>query len=242
MRKQNGFTLIELLVVVAIIAVLIALLLPALQSVRESARAAICGTNLRQIGLAFHQYADNNHDSLPWLGYHWSLSDGEYYTNKLSDGGYLPVRVWTDRGWGRMGSESPPGVWECPSVRPEEILYGRGYGVCESHVFSYYLRPDQVTVNVPPLTLSRVTRPSGIFLIGDSRIFFLAQWMTHFVVNCPEDYDWDDRSIGAWGMPKQSAPRHSGRANICFIDGHVESWPYEDLKENKRDIFAHKGF
>jgi prepilin-type N-terminal cleavage/methylation domain-containing protein/prepilin-type processing-associated H-X9-DG protein len=98
-RKRRGFTLIELLVVIAIIALLMGILLPALQRVRKQAKAVICKSNLRQIGLAANLYAGEHGLYVPrglagGTGRSWFQLFMPFLAQKPTDNDYRTVDIY----------------------------------------------------------------------------------------------------------------------------------------------------
>ena len=97
-RRLRGFTLIELLVVIAIIAILIALLLPAVQQAREAARRSACKNNLKQLGLAFHNYHETHSTFPPAVihpGYPGSAARNQTFVKNTT--GYLLILPFIDQ-------------------------------------------------------------------------------------------------------------------------------------------------
>lgn len=208
---SRGFTLIELLVVIAILAILAALLMPGLKSARDSAKAASCASNLKQIGFGAHLYADDNDGWLPYAT--WSSSIR--WWNKL--GPYAGAKrygptIYTGTEPNVVLAESL--IWTCPSTRNNLWL---GYG------WNYH-----GIGNAPSDPRCGPTRISG----GKSGCFMVAD-TAYAQSPSSVPYSAYDTMATPTGLAAALQPRtHSGGLNVLFVDGHVQRLATSDFLKN----------
>ena len=238
-RLQHAFTLVELLVVIAIISLLAALLFPVFARVRAAARATVCLSNVRQIGMALQMYATDYDEVTPTLVWlqdsgsgnpmlDWTAALAPYVKSRACL--YCPDRTKTD----------------CTYYPTRDRCFGYGYnwgpletfapGEQDGGLIGQNLTASNMNLSVMAgVPLAAITNPSQVFAFGDTDdAGFLTLTIDSILY-------WEDSF--APQLLATSGLQHGGRFNMAFADGHAKGiawragimWGAPDPSDGGRD-------
>jgi prepilin-type N-terminal cleavage/methylation domain-containing protein len=217
-----GFTLIELLAVIAIIGILASILIPIVGSAREAARASHCVSNLRQIGVALHLYADENNGRFP------AANDGQ-----IQWSGALGVYL-SGRSDGQSGVDQA--VFTClsadyPGYTKDEITRTYSYAGAG-------LGPNSNGVNASTLTTPRkidtIPEPTITPIVVEGMLF-------GSFPNTLSGYSWSrisgDLVAASPGDCRFMDFRHKDRMNVLYVAGSVRQLGFQEFKSMEQKIW-----
>jgi len=240
-NDHRGFTLIELLVVIAIIAILAAMLLPALSKAKAKAKSINCLSGMRQLGIATRMYVDENQNTLmPWRHGNYSpwapfTINGTFVVNQDSQRIY-----WQDML--RLGGYAPSQkIFDCPSLLAPAIGIAAGAGRSTNATLgigmsrpSFGVEMDSAAVANKPVRENNVMHASESLLFADAGVLPPGVTPSPIADNWAEQTSNGTTGYGSsyFNTPSgtqyptdlvRSVPRHAGRVNTTWFDGHAES-------------------
>jgi len=245
-RNGNGFTLIELMTVIAIIAVLAALLLPALAKAKAKAQGIQCLNNLRQVGLAWVMYADDNNQRLP-PNQPWNIEPtwvmGWLDFKNISDIDNVNIDYLMDFNktgrYGHLGSYlKNPAVFKCPGDTSQVKIFERLHSRVRSVSMNSWLNcypgfwkdlwgNDTMFKRFKNnLLLSDMTvpGPSKTIVVLDEREDSINDGFFAVAMTDPSG----NSGSGAEWIVDYPASYHNGAGGLNFADGHSEIHKWQD--------------
>jgi len=199
----RAFTLIELLVVIAIIALLLSVLLAALKQAKEAGRRAVCLSHIRQLSMAWRQYADDNNDNICAA----NIGHSDYgWVNTMAVSDPIDVQIQAIENGVLFPYCQTIKIYRCPTVARTEL---RSYSI----VSSMNTNPGSSWKGKVLTKMSQVANSSGrVVFICEGRITNYA-----FSIYYTENR-WRDRP----------PIHHSKGSTFSFVDGHSDYWKWRD--------------
>ena len=247
-NRITGFTLIELLVVIAVIAVLMAILMPALQRAREQGQRAVCMGNLKQLGLAWIMYADENDSRIvngaagvnrSWGSYTEKAWVGKCWSNSYTSGDQLPREQQEDgiRQGAMWPFVSEIKLFSCPTgTRGELVTYATmdgANGLSRAGTATGSGRNAIGNRNGNTVLWLKRTTDMGSPPPAQRMVYIDEGWVTpdSFATNYNTPRWWDDPPV-----------RHGDGTNVSMADGHAEYWKWrgsDTIKEGRERQRTH---
>lgn len=216
---RRAFTLIELLVVVAILALLMSILLPALGEARQQAKAAVCESNLRSLGIAVYMYAEQNRGWLPEWGFAHGGGEARAALAWLNT---MAPEYGENRNILRCPSDRSP-HWTVPRTPTSPLrrtsFAANFYVVCGGEDNPLYPR-DRQAYN----RLDVILRPSATIFLAELAETGEYAESDHVHADWWEWYYPAERREAAKHVMIE---RHRGQADYALLDGHAERLPFE---------------